>query len=214
MITRSGLDSSVLAQQPTAAAIPQRLFAAWAALVLLAIPWSVRAASSPGEVAARSLLATALRAAKGPDFKVLVWYRKTDSLGTFKFEIYDLRKGEYTPQVDAWIKNVQTNYPAYYAAVRDVDLKREKGATDLLKVGKVINRELVVAASLAGIAIGSGEADSRPAGHGIFGRAPAAGFSQESGLTRSPSSARLNRDYLNRSTTAYPIPVPILNRPR
>jgi hypothetical protein len=174
----------------------------------------MHAASGPGQVAARSLLAITLQAAKAADFKVLVWYRKTDSLGTFKFEIYDQRKGEYTPQVDDWIKNVQTNYPAYYVVVRDVDLKREKGATDLLRVGKVINRELVVAASLAGIAIGTGEANSRPTGHGIFGRAPAAGLSQDSGLTRSPSSVRLNRDYLNRSTTPYPIPVPILNRPR
>ena len=51
---------------------------------------------------------------------------------------------------------MQAKYPGYYVVVRDVDLTREKGETDLLKVGSVIDRELVVAAGLAGIAIGSG----------------------------------------------------------
>ena len=97
------------------------------------------------------------------DFKVLVWYRYNDSIGTFKYEIYDLRKGEYTAKVDDWVKEVQTKHPAYYAVVREVDLTREQGETDLLKVGSVISRELVVAAALAGIVIGS-ERDRLPAG--------------------------------------------------
>ena len=54
----------------------------------------------------------------------------------------------------AWLKDVQTKYPAYVAFGRDVDLDREKGKTDLLKVGAVIKRELMVAAALSGVEIG------------------------------------------------------------
>ena len=88
------------------------------------------------------------------DFKVLIWYHKSDALGTFKYQVYDVGKGEYTAKVDDWIKDIQTKYPAYFVVLRNVDLKREKGTTEMLKVGTVIQRELIVAASLAGIAWG------------------------------------------------------------
>jgi hypothetical protein len=165
-------------------------------------------AFGPGEAAQRS------NARQRADYKVLIWYRKTDSLATFKYEIYDLRKGEYTVKVDDWIKDVRVKYPAYYVALRDVELAREKGKTELLKVGSVINRELAVAASLAGIAIGPGQSDSRPMGYGVFSGAPAAGSNRVSGLGRMPSARGVDRQYLNQSITPYPIPVPLLNRPR
>ena len=81
---------------------------------------------------------------------MIVWYRLSDPLGTFKFEIYDVRKGEYTAEVDAWIKDMRAKFPSHYFAVRDVDLTREKGATDLFKVGKVIDREVAIATALSG----------------------------------------------------------------
>ena len=57
--------------------------------------------AGPGEAAARS----GSRPAGGrADFKVVVWYRRNDSLGTFKYEIYDVRKGEYTAKVDEWVE--------------------------------------------------------------------------------------------------------------
>jgi hypothetical protein len=162
----------------------------------------------PGEAAQRS------NASHHADYKVLIWYRKTDSLGTFKYEIYDLRKGEYTAKVDDWMNDVRAKYPAYYVAVRDVDLAHEKGKTELLKVGSVIDRELAAAAGLAGIALGPGQTDSRPMGYGVFGGSPAVGSSRVSGPRRLPGSSGVDRDYLRRSTTPYPIPVPLLTRPR
>jgi hypothetical protein len=162
----------------------------------------------PGEAAQRS------NASQRADFKVVVWYRQSDPLGTFKFEIYDVRKGEYTAEVDAWIKDVRARFPSHYVALRDVDLTREKGATDLLKVGKVIDREVAVAASRAGVVIGPGRIDSRPVGYGVFGGGPTASSSSNSGLSRSRTSVGVNRDYLKSSTSPSPIPVPILSRPR
>jgi hypothetical protein len=162
----------------------------------------------PGEAAQRS------NASQHADYKVLIWYRKSDPIATFKYEIYDLRKGEYTPQADEWIKDVRAKYPAYRVAVRDIDLARENGKTELLKVGSVINRELVAAAAVAGIVMGPGQTDSRPAGYGVFGGAPSAAFNRGSGLSRSRTSPGINRDYLKPSTSPYPIPVPLLARPR
>jgi hypothetical protein len=162
----------------------------------------------PGEAAQRS------SASPHADYKVLIWYRRSDSLGTFKFEIYDVRKGEYTAEVDEWIKDVRARFPEHYVALRDVDLTREKGATDLLKVGKVIDREVAIAASRSGIVIGAGRIDSAPIGHGVFGGTPAASSIRNSGLGRSRASVGVNRDYLKSSTSPFPIPVPILSRPR
>jgi hypothetical protein len=162
----------------------------------------------PGEAALRS------SASQHADYKVLIWYRKSDSLGTFKFEIYDVRKGEYTAEVDEWIKDVRARFPEHYVALRDVDLTQEKGATDLLKVGKVIDREVAIAAGRSGILIGPSRIDSRPVGYGVFGGAPAAGSSRNSGLSRSRTPAGVGRDHSKPSTAPLQIPVPILNRPR
>ena len=57
-------------------------------------------------------------------------------------KVYDVRKGQYTPAVDAWIRALRTKYPAYDITSREVDLAREQGETESLKVGSVIKREL------------------------------------------------------------------------
>jgi hypothetical protein len=215
MSTHAGLVHSNRAQQGKAAPHSRCLLPARTALIFLALTLAPRAAAGPGQAVAHSLLpTTATRAAKAGDFKVLVWYRKDDSLRTFKYEIYDVRKGEYTPNVDEWIKNVQAKFPAYYVKVRDVDLKRENGETERLKVGSVVKRELFAAAALDGIVIGPGRIDSRPIGAGVFGGAPGAVSNQGSSLNRLPSSFRADRRYLNPTNSPYTVPVPILNRPR
>ena len=88
------------------------------------------------------------------DFKVVVWYRRDRPLDTFKYQVYDLRKGQYTPAVDVWIQLPRTKYPGYDVTIREVDLAREQGETESLKVGSVIKRELMAAAALEGIVIG------------------------------------------------------------
>jgi hypothetical protein len=88
------------------------------------------------------------------DYRVVIWYRQDRPLDTFKYQIYDMRKGEYTPAVDAWLELMRSKHLAYVVTVRDVDLRREKGETESLKVGAVVVRELTAAASLEGIVMG------------------------------------------------------------
>jgi hypothetical protein len=110
-----------------------------------------------GVAAAQTASATAgLSAPPRVDYKVVVWYRQDRPLETFKYQTYDVRKGEYTPAVDAWLELMRTKHPAYVVMVRDVDLGREKGETESLKVGSVVMRELTAAASLEGIVVGAG----------------------------------------------------------
>ena len=143
----------------------------------------------PGEAAGGSQRGQAAAA----DFKVLVWYRRDDALGTFKYQIYDLRKGEYSAAVDAWIKDIPAKYPAYIVLVRDVDLRREKGETEMLKVGSVIKRELMVAAAMSGVALGEGLTNQT--GRNLSGTKPG---------TQCESFARSSPELIEASSTRIP----------
>lgn len=88
------------------------------------------------------------------DYKVVVWYRKTDPIDTFKYQIYDLRRNEYTPAVDEWVEMMRTRHPNFEVVVRDVDLAREKGPNETRKVGSVVYRELLSAAAAQGVFLG------------------------------------------------------------
>jgi hypothetical protein len=183
--------------------------------VLLAIcvtPGRTEASFGPGEAAARSSSRPAgQRVAQHADFKVAVWYRKKDPLGTFKYQIYDVQKGEYTAKVDEWAKDVQTKYPGYYVVVRDVDLTREKGETDMLKVGSVIDRELTVAASFAGIDYRPGRRSEHDPFFGLGAGRQSTTTNRAPGLIQSPSR---DRDYLTPNPTPFPVPVPYPHLPR
>jgi hypothetical protein len=121
------------------------MFPVWS--VVLAIATALPAlAFGPGE-AAGSPRPRPPRA----DFMVLIWYRRDDPLGTFQQQVYDVRKGEYTPAVEEWVESMRAKYPSYLVLVRPVDLGRERGETEKLKVGSVIHRELMVAAASAGV---------------------------------------------------------------
>ena len=151
---------------------------------------------------------TGQRVAQNADFKVLVWYRNSDPLGTFKYQIYDVRKGEYTPKVDEWIKDVKTKYPGYYVVVRDVDLKREKGETELLKVGSVIYRELPCAAGVAGIAIGSRTARPRRAQSSDSVRDRRTQVPTELRVSTGRPARPAAIEAISRPAPRFPVPVP------
>jgi len=177
-------------------------------VLVLAIPTSVGAAEfGPGEAAAGAHAARPL--ARNAEFKVIVWYRRDDPLGTFKYEVYDLRREPDTAKIDAWIKEVRTKYPKYIVSVHDVDLKRERGATESLKVGSVIQRELTVAAGLAGIVVGGGLNPRLGQGPGLS-PTPSARPRSAPELNRLPAS---DRSFLNPSPTAFPVPVPYPHLP-
>jgi hypothetical protein len=84
------------------------------------------------------------------DLRVVIWYARARPLETFDYRVYDLRKGEYTPRVDDWLALVRRQYPGYAAYTRDVDLARERGATDRLKAGSAVLREFYVLAAERG----------------------------------------------------------------
>lgn len=126
---------------------PQRLAALAAAVASLGFLTGL----GPGEAAGRHRSSVAPHT----DFRVVVWYRKSDPLGTFQYQIYDIRRGENSPAVDLWVKNLEQNYPSYLVVTRWVDLTRERGETDRLKVGAVVQRELMAAAAQAGVMIGA-----------------------------------------------------------
>src|SRR5262245_48343103 len=108
----------------------------------------------PGEAAGRSRGSQDVQPRTSrADFIVLTWYRRDDALATFQYQVYDVRKGEYTAAVDAWIKDVRTKYPGYLVLVRTVDLRNEAGETEALKVGSVVHRELMVAAARSGVVL-------------------------------------------------------------
>jgi hypothetical protein len=179
-------------------------------LTVSLIPGTTRGSFGPGEASAHSSQRVGQRA----DFKVAIWYRKSDSLGTFKYQIYDMQKGEYTAKVDEWMKEVRTKYPGYYVVVQDVDLKREKGETDLLKVGSVIYRELIVAASFAGVEIGSRRSAPSSEFFGLGGGPQNTGSNRARGLNRMPGTPGRDRDYLKPAATQFPVPVPFPHLPR
>jgi hypothetical protein len=176
----------------------------WKLTLLIAIiPRAAFAAADfgPGEAAARSQPGRSSRqiAAKA-DFKVVVWYRRADPLATFKYEVYDLRKGEYTAAVDAWIRDVPTKHPAYVAVVCDVDLEREKGKTEKLKVGSVIQRELMVAAAMSGIVVGGPPNISPAPSYSLQNLAPR--------VKLQPGTMSSDRSFLNPGPTPFPVPMP------
>ena len=102
------------------------------------------------------LIATLLAAAQeaGVDYKVVAWYDRADPIASFKYQAYDVRKGDYTPAVEAWVAMMREKYPGYEVVVRDVDLAREAGPTERRKVGAVIHRELLAAAAAEGVFLG------------------------------------------------------------
>jgi hypothetical protein len=55
-----------------------------------------------------------------PEYKVAFWFDRRDPLNTFRFQAYDLRKGEYAPAVDEWLAVMRASYPGYRAYVKEV----------------------------------------------------------------------------------------------
>jgi len=139
------------------------------------------------------------------DFKVVVWYRRDRPLDTFKYQVYDVRKSQYTPAVDAWLQLLRTKYPAYDVTIREVDLAREQGETESLKVGSVIKRELLAAAAREGIVIGYGVA-----GFQLPTIAPKTGLAAPARISQAaPQGTTLDRSsYLNPPGSTFPFPMP------
>jgi hypothetical protein len=145
-------------------------------------------------------------AAHQADFKLVVWFHHDRPLETFKYQAYDVRKGEYTPKVDEWLELMRSKYRGYEVIVREVDLSREKGATELLKVGAVIKRELLAAAALQGVFVGE-------PGMTVTARPPSLqpGRRVSPDLLRGPAPLRRGMPGsldLNPPAPSFPVPMP------
>jgi hypothetical protein len=138
----------------------------------------------------------------GTDYVVLVWYLRDKPLDTFQSQTYDVRKGEYTPAVDAWVELMRSKHPRYLVRVHAVDLDRERGATEQLKVGSVIHRELLMAAAQSGVIL---DAPLR------IGPGPFTGPSQSPSVNRMPARPQTDRSFLNSSPTPS---IPVYPRTR
>jgi hypothetical protein len=139
------------------------------------------------------------------DYKVVFWYRRDRPINTFQYQVYDVRKGEYTTAVGDWTTMMRTKYPGFEVAVRDVNLEREVGPSETRKVGAVIHRELLAAAASEGVFVGplgttasSIRLDREPGATGRLGPARVV-------PPYSPLSPMFNQNPL---PSGFPVPMP------
>jgi len=77
-----------------------------------------------------------------PEFKVAFWYRRAEPSGSLRSQVYDLRRGQYDRgAVEGWLKRMKTDFPAYVALERDINLDSEPGAIEEAKLAAAIDRE-------------------------------------------------------------------------
>ncbi|MGC8644080.1 MAG: hypothetical protein ACP5XB_29825 [Isosphaeraceae bacterium] len=135
------------------------------------------------------------------DLKVAIWYRRDRPLDTFKYQVYDLRKGEYTAAVEEWLALMQSKYTTYVVAIRDVDLAHEKGETEKLKVGSVVKRDLLAAAAIEGVFLGEPARPVPPRA----GLPPRSELPGQAARFHPGSSGPIN---LNPPRPSFPVPMP------
>jgi len=121
-------------------------------LAILALTASLAASIAPAQEPTPA--ADAPEAASRVDFKVVSWFDRARPIASFQYQVYDIRKGDYTPAVDAWVAMMREKYPNYDVRVSPVDLTREAGPTEKRKVGAVVHRELLAAAAAEGVFLG------------------------------------------------------------
>jgi hypothetical protein len=170
--------------------------------LLLIGPWSLpQAVANPPDPPPKSATVP-----PDVDYKVIIWYRRDQPLATFKYQIYNVRKGEYTPAVETWLELMRTKFRGYNVVVRNVDLTREEGQTEALKVGSVIKRELMAVAGLEGVFIGPGMlgGPSRSPGPGFGPISAPQVTSRPTAIGPRPARAL----ELNPPSSGFPFPVP------
>jgi hypothetical protein len=123
---------------------------------------SLAAAVAPGAAATAPATATAGTPEPPPrarpaEYRLVVWFHGQRPLETFRYQLYDRRRGEDSPAIDAWAELMKSRFPAYQVVIRDIALEREAGETEQLKLGAVIQRELLAAAALQGIILQPGD---------------------------------------------------------
>lgn len=116
-----------------------------------------------------------------PDLKIAFWYDRSRPLETFRYQVYDLRKHEFTESVADWLELIKHSFPRYDAYIRDVRLGGGRERAEKLEIGDAIVREfLVVGAAhgydFSGVSVGSMARPSASAGASRSARARAPAF--------------------------------------
>jgi hypothetical protein len=93
-------------------------------------------------------------ASPSADLRIVFWYDRARPLDTFQYRVYDLRKHEFTHEVERWLADVRARFPRFEAYTRDVVLSQERGETEKLKTGSVVVREFLVIGSYYGYDFG------------------------------------------------------------
>jgi hypothetical protein len=168
-------------------------------LVILGQPAPVAVRAEPPGSGQKAAAQSSTNGKNEAIFKVVVWYHRDRPLATFQYQEYDLRKGEYTSAVDAWVVKVRKDYPKYVVIARDVYATLKPGQTERLKVGSVIRDELTVAAAMSGVVIGVSPG-SRPGPIGVVSPV------QRPSAAIAPGGS--DRSFLDRPETTFPVPVP------
>lgn len=75
------------------------------------------------------------------DVLVAVYFDRSDPRSTFRWQAYDLRRGEFTPEVDAWLARVRGDYPHYRAYLLDVTLADWPGSTPGERLAAAVESE-------------------------------------------------------------------------
>jgi hypothetical protein len=79
--------------------------------------------------------------ARPADYAVVFWYARSDPMNSMRHQIYDVRKGQYTPAVVQWVETLPAKYPAYAAYVKEVRLDPESPASEKKQLATVILQE-------------------------------------------------------------------------
>jgi hypothetical protein len=103
--------------------------------------------------------ATTANPASGPakpiaDLKIAFWYDRNRPLDTFRYQVYDLAKGEDSPELDRWMKTIRDRFPSYSAYTREFDLSRVHGDTRNHKIGTAIQSEFLAVGTAHGYDFG------------------------------------------------------------
>jgi hypothetical protein len=156
---------------------------------LRAAPGDQAAAQAPGPPAPR------------PDLEIVFWYEERRPLDTFRYQVYDVARGEFTPAVEAWLAQLRARYPRYTAYVRAVDLSREAADTRNHKIGSVIIQEFLAVGTEHGYDFG-GFVPGRPP------RAPAATARRPPPVVPPPAFRTIRSTVPAAAALPFPTPLP------
>ena len=95
-----------------------------------------------------------------PDLKIAFWYDRSRPLETFRYQVYDLRKHEFSQSVIDWLELLEQRFPRYDAYIRNVRLSGGPEKAEKLEIGDAIVREFLVVGTahgydFSGVSVGS-----------------------------------------------------------